>query len=258
MTYDVRAVLFDLDDTLFEQASWLAGAWVDVATAAQRDGVDRARFLGALHRVCNEGSDRGEIIDRALTLVGRSDVAVAPLLTAFRGHTRARLAPFPGVIEALDSLRGRVALGLVTDGDPVIQRAKLRALGLESAFEVVVLGDELGREHRKPSPVGLLAALVALGVDASSAVFIGDRPSTDVAAADAAGMRAIRVRTGEYARESDTPRPWATAPDAARAVDGLLRIVLAPTRERAQERLVAVRPARAGGGGVRNGARQRA
>src|SRR5262249_44455919 len=85
-------------------------------------------------------------------------------------------------------------------------------------------GDELGREHRKPSPVGLLSALVALGVEPSLAISIGDRPSTDVAAADAAGVRAIRVRTGEYARESDTPRPWATAPDVVRAVEGLIEL----------------------------------
>ena len=224
MTDDVRAVLFDLDDTLFDQATWLSGAWIAVAHAAQRFGIDRARFLGALHRVCAEGSDRGEIIDRALALVGRSDVAVAPLLSAFRGHAPARLAPYPGVVDALDALRGRVAIGLVSDGDPAIQRTKVRALGLDTTFDVVVFGDELGREHRKPSPVGLLAALVALGVDASSAVLIGDRPSTDIAAADAAGIRSIRVRTGEYARESDVPRPWATAPDVARAVDGLLTL----------------------------------
>jgi putative hydrolase of the HAD superfamily len=146
------------------------------------------------------------------------------LLTAFRGYAPARLTPYPGVTDALDALRGRVAVGLVSDGDPAIQRAKLRALGMESTFDIVVLGDELGREHRKPSPAGLLTALVALGVDPASAVVIGDRPSTDIAAAAAAGARAIRVRTGEYARESDSPRPWATAPDVSRAVAGLLEL----------------------------------
>src|SRR4051812_16662498 len=186
MTGDVRAILFDLDDTLFEQASWLVGAWGEGARAAEAEAVDRARFLGALHRVCAGGSDRGEIIDRALALVGRSDVAVAPLLSAFRACAPSQLAPYPGVTDALGSLRGRVALGLVADGDPGIQRVKLRALGLDSMFDVVVFGDELGREHRKPSPVGLLTALVALGAEPSCAIAIGDRPGTDVAAANAA------------------------------------------------------------------------
>ena len=117
-----------------------------------------------------------------------------------------------------------VAVGLVCDGDARIQRNKLRALGLESHFDIVVFADELGREHRKPSPVSLLAALTGLGVTARDAVFVGDRPERDVAAASAAGMRAIRVRTGKYAQLPDDPRPWATAPDAVAAIRGLLEL----------------------------------
>ena len=88
----------------------------------------------------------------------------------------------------------------------------------------MVLSDELGREHRKPSPVPLLAALTGLGIDAHAAVYVGDRPEEDVAAAEAVGMRAIRVRTGEYARLPDEPRPWATAPDVVTAIEGLLQL----------------------------------
>lgn len=220
----LRAALFDLDDTLYAQATWLAGAWDAVVVAARPQGIEPIGFRRALHDVCAEGSDRGSIIDRALERVGRDDVALAPLLAAFRAHAPTRLAPFPGVVDALDTLARQVAIGLVTDGDPTIQRNKLRAIGLESSFDIVVFSDELGREHRKPSPVPLLTALVGLGVEAQAAVFIGDRPEKDVAAAAAAGMRAIRVRTGEYADRPDDPRPWATAPDVATAVDGLLRL----------------------------------
>jgi len=223
---ELRAVLFDLDDTLFEQRDWLEGAWAAVAAAATPFGLEPRAFCRALREVCDEGSHRGEIIDRALARSGRTDVAVAPLLAAFRAHAPERLDPYPGVADALDSLRSHVAVALVTDGDPAIQRAKLRALGLESRFDIVVFGDELGREHRKPSPAGLLAALLALGVEPGAAVYVGDRPDTDVAAAAAAGMRAIRVRTGEYARRADVPQPWATAPDVPSAVEGLLQLSL--------------------------------
>jgi putative hydrolase of the HAD superfamily len=231
MTADgVRAVLFDLDDTLFEQATWLRGAWSAVAVAGATEGVDPNTLRAALLRVCAEGSHRGDIIDRALARIGRTDVAVAPLLAAFRAHAPARLLPYPGVLAALDRLQGQVQIGLVSDGDPAIQRSKLRALGIERCFDIVVFGDELGREHRKPSPVGLLTALVGLAIDANGAVYVGDRPDTDVAAANAAGMRAIRVRSGEYAHRPDAPQPWATAPDVATAVDGLLELSLVTTR----------------------------
>ena len=73
------------------------------------------------------------------------DIAVAPLLARFRAHAPERLTPYRGVIDALEALRAHVAIGLVTDGNPTIQRNKLRALGLEARFDIVVLTDELGR-----------------------------------------------------------------------------------------------------------------
>jgi putative hydrolase of the HAD superfamily len=219
----LRAVLFDLDDTLYEQATWLSGAW-DAVAASAAPVVEPRSLRAALHSVCAGGSDRGAIIDRALARVGHAEVAVAPLLASFRAHAPARLTPYPGVVDALEALHAQVDIGLVTDGDPTIQRNKLRALGLESHFDIVVFSDELGREHRKPSPVPLLAALLGIGVDPRDAVYVGDRPDKDIAAAGAAGVRAIRVRTGEYADMADDPQPWATAPDALTAIDGLLQL----------------------------------
>ncbi len=91
-----------------------------------------------------------------------------------------------------------IKLALVTDGDPPLQAAKLAALGLAGRFAVVVYCDELGgRSARKPATAPFLAALEALGVSASRAVYVGDRPDKDVAGATAAGMRAVRVLTGE-------------------------------------------------------------
>jgi putative hydrolase of the HAD superfamily len=223
------AVLFDLDDTLYEQATWLTGAWEAVVAAAS-PRVEPRSLRAALRAICAEGSDRGAIIDRALARVGHADVAVAPLLARFRAHAPTRLTPYPGVVDALEVLRAQVAIGLVSDGDPTIQRNKLRALGLQSHFDIVVFSDELGREHRKPSPVPLLAALVGLGVEPRDAVYVGDRPDKDVAAALVAGMRPIRVRTGEYADRPDDPQPWATAPDVVSAIDGLLRLPAAALR----------------------------
>ncbi len=219
----LRAALFDLDDTLYEQVSWSSGAW-DAVVAGAAHAVEPRSLRAALRAVSREGNHQGAVIDRALARVGHADLAVAPLVARFRAHAPTRLTPYPGVVDALAALRAHLAIGLVSDGNPTIQRNKLRALGLESQFDIVVFSDELGREHRKPSPVPILAALVGLGVDPRDAVYVGDRPDTDVAAAAAAGVRAIRVRTGEYADCPDEPQPWATAPDAVSAIDGLLRL----------------------------------
>jgi len=215
----IAAVLFDLDDTLYDQARWLAPAWAAVAAAAARHGVDPAALERELRAVAAEGSDRGRIIDRALARVGApDDVPIAPLLAAFRSSVPRRLSPYRGVRAALRALRDELPIGLVTDGDVAIQRAKLRCLGLEDAFDVVVLSDELGRERRKPDPAPFQTALAALGAPAQDVVHIGDRPDKDVRGAAAAGLRAIRVRTGEYCALPDEPAPWRSARDVIEAV----------------------------------------
>ena len=118
----------------------------------------------------------------------------------------------------------------MTDGDPLIQRSKLRALGFVDVFTVVVLSDELGREHRKPDPRPFAVALDRLAVAPADAVFVGDRPDKDVAGARAAGLAAVRVRTGEYAARPDEPAPWASVPDAVAACE-LLETALVPSAE---------------------------
>jgi len=221
----VSAVCFDLDDTLFPQAAWLDGAWAAVARRAADDGVDPSALRAALDNVAARGSDRGRIIDRALERVGAHDVAVAPLVEAFRAHRAETLEPYPGVRSALAELAARVPLGLVSDGDPTLQQGKLAALALEAPFRAVVWSDEHGRGHRKPDPLPFRLALERLGCQPDEAVFIGDRPEKDVAGACAAGMRAIRVRTGEWEREPDDDRAWASVATVADAC-ALLRPAL--------------------------------
>lgn len=214
----LAAVLFDLDDTLFPQRDWLAGAWATVAAAATGlGGVDEETFRARLVAIASEGSDRGGIIDRAMR---EFDVPVehqAALVAAFLDHRSPPLDPFPGAIAGLRRLRASAAVGLVTDGDVRVQHDKLRALGLEAEFDVVVFSDEFGRQHRKPDPFPFRRALELLGVPACAAVFVGDRPDKDVEGPAAVGMRAIRVRTGEYRHLEDRVPPWRSAVDLAEA-----------------------------------------
>ncbi|MDX6221578.1 MAG: putative hydrolase of the superfamily [Frankiales bacterium] len=227
---ELRAVTVDLDDTLFPQSSWLAGAWSAAAGVAESFGFDRVWFADTLVSVAAEGSDRGGIIDRTLLAAGIDDPAplLPPLVSAFSGWAPSSLPLYRGVSDALARLRSvGLCTAVITDGNPQIQRSKLAALGLNALVDHVVISDEIGgRATRKPSPAPFLRALELCGTSAAETIHIGDRPAKDVAGAAAAGMRCIRVRTGEYADIPDgagTAAPWATAATFTEAVDRLLR-----------------------------------
>jgi putative hydrolase of the HAD superfamily len=220
----IRAVLFDLDDTLYEQRTWLAGAWRAVARAAARQGADENAVHAALVAVAAEGSDRGRIIDRALATIGADAVHVPVLVDAFRTYA-GEVSPFAGVRAGLATLRSRVPIGLVSDGDPSIQRAKLAALGLADAFDAVVWSDELaGRAARKPHWLPFARALELLGTDPATTVFVGDRPEKDGVGAHRAGMRYVRVLTGEYCDARDLVTPWRTRRGIGAAIAMLIKM----------------------------------
>lgn len=228
----ISAVTVDLDDTLFPQSAWLEGAWEAVAVAGSTLGLDQVALREQLAAVAATGSDGGRIIDRALLALGCSEVelpALTPgLLAAFRAHAPASLPMYPGVAEALATVRALVPVACITDGDPHIQRSKLRALGLADAFDAVIFSDEMGREFRKPHPAPFLRALELLGVDAAATVHVGDRPGKDVVGPHVVGMRAVRVRTGEYADlpdDAEGARPWQVFDDTASALTALAKLV---------------------------------
>lgn len=215
----VEAIIFDLDDTLYLQADWLAGAWAAVAEAAVGQGVDSMALAEALVRIASEGSDRGGIIDRGLVAVGHPEVMVPPLVDAFLNYQAKPLNTLAGVDEMLAQLRvDGIGVAIVTDGALSTQRSKVAALGLTDRVDFIVMSDELGRQYRKPHPKPILEAMRLLHVKPNTTVMIGDRPEKDVAAAAAAGVRTVRVSSGEYCDKPDHPFTWRTAPDAVSAV----------------------------------------
>ena len=224
-------VVVDLDDTLYPQAEYLAGAAEAVGRAATGLGLDGDAVATALAACLAAGSDTGGTIDRALLAVGTpaADLVhlVPGLVAAFTGHEPARLAPYPGVEQALRELGDTALVGCLTDGHPAIQRAKLAATGLQPLLPAVVITDALGgRAVRKPHPAGLTALAAAMGVPAARLLVIGDRPGKDVAVAAAVGARAIRIRQGEYAGAPDVPAAWAVADSFPAAADLAMALVV--------------------------------
>ncbi|MFJ8039246.1 HAD family hydrolase [Kitasatospora sp. NPDC096147] len=218
-------VLLDLDDTLYPQAEFLAQTWTAVAAAGAELGLDGPALRAALHRAAGAGSDRGGLIDAALAELGADPASAPALVGVFRAFRPTRLTPYPGVAERLAALAALVPVVLITDGNPDQQRAKLAATGLGPALRAVVCTDEPhGRGHRKPHPSGFLHGLALLGCPAEDAVMLGDRPEKDVAGAQALGIRALRVRQGEYADRPDPDGLWRSAASTAEALDLLIAL----------------------------------
>lgn len=146
--------------------------------------------------------------------------ALAPELAArFREERLARHTLFPEVDEVLRALQAqptRYALGMLTNGAPDVQKAKIAAAGLEPYFEAIVISGAVG--IGKPDPRIFAHTLAALGfVDAAAAdptraVMVGDSLPRDIVGAHRSSMRSIWIRRD--ADETPTPSSADETPDA--------------------------------------------
>jgi putative hydrolase of the HAD superfamily len=93
---------------------------------------------------------------------------------------------------------------MVTNGLSCLQREKVAASGLGTAFGAIVVSGELG--CGKPEPEPLLTALQTLAIPPEAAIMVGDSLERDVAGARAAGVRSVWVnRTGSQHRDGPAP-----------------------------------------------------
>lgn len=203
----IRALIFDLDDTLYDERLYVRSGFRAVAgLLAKRSGLE-AEAIAAMMEAELDRNGRGKVFDRVLARLGlpHGPAEIQALVRHYRHH-RPRLRFHDGVEGLLQGLKARWPLAVVTDGLPLMQRHKVQALGLERLVPVIVYTWELNAP--KPDPGGLLEAVRRLGVQPEEAVVIGDNPAHDLPAARAAGMPCIRVRQGRFAAEeapADSP-----------------------------------------------------
>lgn len=143
----------------------------------RRDAAAREKFFGEYERLVIQGSGVDVSLDRALE-IWRVVQAIP--------HT---LAPFDDVVPAMEQLRARgLTVGLITNmdrnGSEIVD-----GLGLSDHIDLVVTSLEAGAA--KPSPAIFRAALAKAGAEPDQAMHVGDQPSSDIAGALGAGMRAV-------------------------------------------------------------------
>ncbi|MCQ4084924.1 HAD family hydrolase [Streptomyces sp. RB6PN25] len=204
----IRAVLWDVDDTLFDYSSAdRAGVLGHLETEGLLAGFDSPeQALRAWRGVMEAQYARflaGEIgfqeqrRARVRAFLGKPfpDAEADAWFGRYLGHFEAAWALFPDAVPALDALTPRYRHGVLSNSSVAMQQRKLRALGVRERFECLVCSDELG--HAKPDPRAFLAACEELRLPPRQVAYVGDRPDVDARAADEAGLFGVWVdRTG--------------------------------------------------------------
>jgi putative hydrolase of the HAD superfamily len=194
----VRALLFDLDDTLFSEREYVESGFRAVAKViAEQSGGSPACYFEFM-RAALEENGRGRIFDDLLVRFSLSPekFPIDALVMHYRQHDPL-IKLYPGVSEMLRRLRRTHRLAIVTDGMAAMQRRKVAALRLNDMIDEAIYCWEI--EAPKPSPDGFLAAMRKLAVTPAETIIIGDRPDHDLAAAISIGCSAILIQGTRFA-----------------------------------------------------------
>lgn len=121
----------------------------------------------------------------------------------YREHMLDHTVPYPGVREALQSLRGR-RMGVLTNKVFRLSQRILEGLGLSQYFEFIYGGNSF--EKKKPDPIGILTSMRATGAGARQTMMVGDS-ETDIQTGRNAGVWTCGVTygIGSHTLESHPP-----------------------------------------------------
>jgi putative hydrolase of the HAD superfamily len=226
MLSDIRAIAFDLDNTLWdvepvlERAEQCLAAWLQ--EHCPRLALSREQMRAAREQLARREPHNAHDLSylRLATLAAHAreygyDERVA--LDAFEVFLAARNAVeiFPDVAPALARLRLRYALASLSNGN-----ADLARIGLDHIFNVSLNAGQIGAAKPHPRCFERLAQELAL--EPGAIAYVGDDPQLDVAAARAAGLRTVWMNRRALAWPRELPPADLTVRDCAQLA-GVLR-----------------------------------
>lgn len=208
----IKAVIFDLDDTLYDYKALERAAFQCVEELVrERLGVSEEQcgeaFMRARHATKEMLGETATSHSRMLYFQKTLEyLDIRPLYLALEmyetywGFFLENMTLYDGARELLNALHEKyIRVAVCTDLLAHIQHRKLRRLGMIDDVDCLVTSEEAGVE--KPSPGIFELCLEKLRLSASEVCFVGDNLERDIKGARAVGMQAVwfcpgRKKTG--------------------------------------------------------------
>lgn len=220
MHTSIRAITFDLDDTLWPFApiaraietalhDWFVQHSPATAERFPPDALRRLR-VELLERHPELAHDVSRLrrlgIEHVLRESG-ADLALTDAAYAAFQQARNRVTFYPDALPALRRIAARVPIAALTNGN-----ADLAVIGIDTLFAFRLTPAEHGAA--KPDPGIFHAACKRLGVPAAQVLHVGDDVDADMHGAHRAGLRTCWLhRSDAHARHPQWPERFDFTPD---------------------------------------------
>ncbi len=211
----IEAIIFDLDDTLYDCTGQLTEPARRRAAETLAEAIPDST-ASVLHHLQAELVDRFSSSDSIREIARRHELSADVVERALSAYNRVQvedITPFPDTFPTLDELVARkYRICLVTTGRPERQRQKIRRLGLCAYFDQEDGTLFFHEDHRVPlKDQALRRAARSLGLPPACILSVGDKLNSEIAASKRLGMRTARLCFGR--QENQRPRTPEERPD---------------------------------------------
>jgi putative hydrolase of the HAD superfamily len=189
-------LVFDLDDTLYEELTFVKSGFNAVAVYLCREfNLPQRMVYNKLVEKLNGG--RGAIFDDVLKGYGiLSKKLVRKCVSVYRLH-QPKIKLFPDAVACLARFK-KYPLYIVTDGNKLVQENKIKALAVDTTVKKSFITHRFGVKHAKPSAYAFEKICQLENVKPSEVVYIADNPAKDFVGIKPLGFKTIRLMRGNY------------------------------------------------------------
>ncbi len=172
-------IVFDLDDTLYNEIEFLKSAYWEIAQQMERKNW-RSLYAYMISMYKNNK-------DAFEYLSNRYNISKTILLATYREH-QPSISLFPSALQTLKRIKKNGGnIGIITDGRKITQTNKIKALGLFPLVDHVVISEEIGTEKPHQNNYNAMEELFGQG----SYYYIADNVKKDFISPNAMGWKTI-------------------------------------------------------------------
>jgi putative hydrolase of the HAD superfamily len=188
----VKAVIFDLDDTLLNRNKTF-DLYCDylIDTFFPKDIYNKENIKLNMKNLDKNGYEDRNIFYRKIIENWNLKSSVNELEENWFDQFDKFSVPECKLIEILNYLNKKYKLAIITNGSSIMQNKKIDALGIRKYFNEIIISNDVG--IKKPNKEIFILACDRLKIIPSEVVYIGDNFDIDILGATNAGLKAIWI-----------------------------------------------------------------
>ena len=192
-------IVFDLDEVLYDEKTYVISGFRTVSEFLEKDEAIpkkiifeylKRRLKNCRERIFNDLLDNFRIY---------SQKNLKKCISVYRTHTP-KIKLYSDAKDCLKRLKN-YPLYIVTDGNKIVQKNKIKALNLENHIKKTILTSNYGLRNSKPSTFCFQKICDMEKTSPTNLVYIGDDPHKDFVGLKREGFKTIRLFKGRFKNE---------------------------------------------------------